>query len=118
MVLTFLTAARDAEFIFSTLMEYERHCLLSSSSSADIAAAQSTFQGTVVSKFTPEAFHSLRRYLSTTVDTRSVANLLLRAQRFTDAAAAVAKRALAETESREKQGLLMVRLLSPEVLPG
>jgi hypothetical protein len=96
---------RDAEFIFSTLMEYERFCM-STASGNDVSKAQSSFLGTVLSNFTPEAFHTLRRYLGTTADVKSVTNLLLRAQRFTDAGAAVADRATRESDLREKQGML------------
>lgn len=103
---------RDAEFIFSTLMEYERFCM-STASGNDVSKAQSTFLGTVLSTFTPEAFHTLRRYLGTTADVKSVTNLLLRAQRFTDAGAAVADRATRESDLREKQGMLAV---SPPML--
>lgn len=97
--------ARDADFIFSTLMEYEKSCV---SSATDMSKAQATFLGTVVSKFTSEAFHTLRRYLGTTTDVKSVTNLLLRAQKFTDAGAAMAMRALMESDMREKQGILTV----------
>jgi hypothetical protein len=107
--LTFLLFHRDAEFIFSTLMEYERFCM-STASGNDVSKAQSTFLGTVLSNFTPEAFHTLRRYLGTTADVKSVTNLLLRAQRFTDAGAAVADRATRESDLREKQGMLAVSL--------
>jgi vacuolar protein sorting-associated protein 16 len=96
---------RDADFIFSTLMEYERMCM-SSATAADVSKAQATFLSTVVSKFTPEAFNMLRRYLSTTADVKSVTNLLLRAQKFTDAGSAMALRAVGESDFREKQGIL------------
>jgi len=82
------------------------------SSASDVSQAQATFLGTVVSKFTPEAFHTLRRYLGTTSDVASVTNLLLRAQKFTDAGAAMAIRALGESDMREKQGILAVRVIS------
>jgi hypothetical protein len=98
----------DAEFIFSTLMEYERFCL--SVPGIDIPNAQATFLTNVVSKFTPEAFHTLRKYLATTNDAKSVTNLLLRAQRYTDAGIVVAKRAIKEADFREKQGMLLVRV--------
>jgi hypothetical protein len=99
------TTAKDAGFIFSTLMDYERHCM-STAGATDVATAQSTFLGTVVSKFTPEAFNTLRRYLQTTSDVKSVTNLLLRKQKFADAGAAMARRAFAEEDFREKQGHL------------
>lgn len=85
-------------------MEYEQACL-AAVPNVDVSKAQATFLSTVVTKFTPEAFHTLRRYLGTS-DVKSVTNLLLRAQRFTDAGAATALRALKESDSREKQGIL------------
>jgi hypothetical protein len=84
-------------------MEYEKVCLASTS---DISKAQATYLSTVVSKFTPEAFHLLRRYLGTTPDVKSVTNLLVRAQRYTDAGMTLALRALGERDAREKQGIL------------
>jgi hypothetical protein len=99
---------RDMDFIFSTLMEYERACM-SSTSASDVSKAQATFLGTVVTKFTPEGFHTLRRYLQTTSDVKRVTNLLLRAQRFSSAGQAMAQRALEESDLREKQGMLAVR---------
>lgn len=94
------------DFIFSTLMDYERSCLANAS---DVSKAQAAFLGTVVSKFTPEGFHTLRRYLQTTSDVKSVTNLLIRAQQFAAAGTAMAQRALQEHDAREKQGLLAVR---------
>ena len=85
---------------------------MSSASAADVSKAQSTFLGTVTTKFTPEAFHTLRRYLGTTPDVKSVTNLLIRAQKFTDAGAAMSMRAIRENDFREKQGILSVRILS------
>lgn len=115
---TFAHAHSDADFIFSTLMEYEKACMLSSPSgsaaagSGDVSKAQATFLSTVVTKFTPESFHTLRKYLMVTMsDIKSVTNLLLRAQKFTDAGAAMALRALSENDLREKQGILSVRYL-------
>jgi vacuolar protein sorting-associated protein 16 len=93
----------DSDFIFSTLLEYEKVCL---SSASDISKAQASYLSTVVSNFTPEAFHMLRRYLGTTPDVKSVTNLLVRAQKYTDAGSAMALRALSERDIREKQGIL------------
>ena len=83
------TASRDAEFIFFTLMEYEKACMASGS---DVTAGQNTFIGTVITKFTPEGFDTLRRYLETMPDVKNVMNLLLRAQRSVDAGSAMAKK--------------------------
>ena len=88
-------------------MAYERACMVEAGV-ADVSKGQTTFLSTVVSKFTPEAFHTLRRYLQTTADVKSVTNLLLRAQKFTDAGEAMAKRAMLESDIREKQGMLGV----------
>jgi hypothetical protein len=98
---------RDADFIFSTLMEFEKHCMLSAGS-VDAAKAQATFLTAVVTKFTAEAFHMLRRYRETTADTKNVLNLLQRAQRFTDAGIILASRSLMEEDHREKLGMLLV----------
>jgi hypothetical protein len=98
---------RDADFIFSTLMEFEKHCM-SSTGSGDPAKAQATFLTAVVTKFTAEAFHMLRRYRETTADTKNVLNLLQRAQRFTDAGIILASRSLMEEDHREKLGMLLV----------
>ena len=102
-----LSSFRDADFIFSTLMEYERTCMITATAT-DISRAQATFFATVVSKFTPESFHTLRRYLQTTGDMKCLTSLLLKAQRFSDAGIAVAARALKAEDFREKQGMLSV----------
>lgn len=91
------------------MLDYERACLLSAANTNDIAKAQATFLATVVSKFTTEAFHTLRRYLLSTGDTKSLLSLLLKAQRFTDAGIAVGAKALQTDDFREKQGMLSVR---------
>jgi len=100
------TAARDADFIFATLMEYEKVCL---STNNDPAKAQATFLSTVVSKFTREGFKMLRRYYSTLSDVKHLMNLLLRAQKFTDAGAAMAARSLkadSQEEAYERKAML------------
>lgn len=83
---------------------------MSAISPDDFSKAQSTFLGTVLTKFTPEGFHTLRRYLETMPDIKSVTNLLLRAQRLSSAGTAMAKRALEETDARERQGMLLVSI--------
>lgn len=100
---------RDADYIFTALLDYERVCLLSATNANEIAKAQATFLATVVSKFTTEAFHTLRRYLQSTGDTKSLLSLLLKAQRFTDAGIAVGSKALQTDDFRKKQGMLSVR---------
>jgi hypothetical protein len=83
------TSARDAEFIFFTLMEFEKACMATAS---DIIAGQNTFLGTVITKFTPEGFNTLRRYLETMPDVKNSMNLLLRAQKSIDAGSAMGKK--------------------------
>lgn len=100
------TSARDADFIFATLMEYEKTCM---STIHDPAKAQATFMSTVVSKFTREGFNMMRRYYSTLSDVKNLMNLQLRAQKFTDAGAAMAARSLRadnKEDARERQAML------------
>lgn len=99
---------RDADYIFSALLDYERACLRSATNANEIAKAQATFLAAVVSKFTTEAFHTLRRYLQSINDTKSLLSLLLKAQRFTDAGITMGTRALQTEDFREKQGMLSV----------
>lgn len=94
------TVAKDAELIFFTLMEYEKFCM---SSSPDANAAQNTFLGTLINKFTLEGFNTLRRYLETMPDIKNLMNLLLRAQKSVEAGAAMSKKAFdSNTEMPEK----------------
>jgi hypothetical protein len=99
---------RDADFIFYTIMEYQKHC---TASTPDAAKANQTFMATVISKFTPEAFHTLRRYMTTMPEVKSVISLQLRAQKITDAGVTMARRAIGRKggDSREKQIVLSVR---------
>ncbi|CAB9505372.1 sorting-associated protein 16 homolog [Seminavis robusta] len=100
------TTARDADFIFATLMEYEKTCM---STINDPAKAQATFLATVVSKFTKEGYNMMRRYYSTLADVKHLMNLQLRAQKFTDAGCNMAARAMEKTETddaREKHAML------------
>jgi vacuolar protein sorting-associated protein 16 len=85
------TSARDAEFIFLTLMEYEKACM---AGATDLSAGQNAFLGTVISKFTPEGFNTLRRYFQTMPDVKNVVNLLLRAQQSIAAGSTMAKKAM------------------------
>jgi hypothetical protein len=77
-------------------------------SSTDVSKAHATFLAAVVAKFTPESFHTLRRYLQSTGDIKSLTALLLKAQRFSDAGIAMAAKALKAEDFREKQGMLSV----------
>jgi len=79
-------------------------------SAKDSNAGQSTFFGTVIAKFTPEGFNTLRTYLETTPDVKTVVNLLLRATRFVDAGLEMAGSSMdPNLEQPEKQSKLMVR---------
>jgi hypothetical protein len=98
---------RDADLIFSTLMEYERVCL-TTAPGGDLAKAQSLFYGNIVTKFTTEAFSHLTCYLQTLPDSKNVLNVLMRSQKFAEAGMVLAKRALKESDVREKQGILGV----------
>ena len=95
-------------------MEYQQHCLASNS---DATKGNQAFMGTVVSKFTPEGFHMLRRYLGTMPDVKNVINLHLRAQKFTEAGITMARRAFSKkSDSREKQTILAVRLWKRKIV--
>lgn len=72
----------------------------------DVAKAQATFLATVVSKFTTEAFHTLRRYLHSSGDMNSLLSLLLKAQRYSDAGIVMGRKATKTDDFREKQGML------------
>ena len=72
----------------------------------DVSKAQMTFFTSVVTSFTSEGIHTLRRYLQTTGDTKKLTTFLLKGQRIADAGSAYAIRALKEDDFREKQGLL------------
>jgi hypothetical protein len=109
---SFLPYHRDADYIFTTLLEYERSCLLNAgTSTTDVARAQATFLAAVVSKFTTEAFHTWRRYVQATGDTKNLLSLLVKAQRFSDAGTAIGNKALRTEDFREKQGMLSVRCM-------
>lgn len=98
--------ARDSDYIFTTLMEFERSCTLAQPPPYDAAKAQASFFATVVSKFPPEGFHTLRRYLQTQPEAKSETTLLLKAQKFSTAGASLARRAFVEQDTREKHLLL------------
>jgi hypothetical protein len=100
------TTARDADFIFHSIMEYQKHCSVATS---DVTKANQTFMATVVSKFTPEAYNTLRVYMGTMPDMKNVINLQLRAQKFTNAGVTMARKALEKKgDSREKLSILAV----------
>jgi vacuolar protein sorting-associated protein 16 len=98
------TTARDADFIFYTTLEYQTHCM---NQYPDPVKANQAFMNAVVSKFTPESYHTLRRYLGTMPDPKNEISLQIRGQKFVDAGLTIAKRALeGHTESRGKQAML------------
>jgi hypothetical protein len=97
-------------------MEYQKSCL---ASTPDAAKGNQAFMGTVVTKFTPEGFHTLRRYFSTMPDVKNFINLQLRAQKFTDAGVSMARRAFEKKgDNREKQAILAVRILFERACSG
>lgn len=98
------TTARDADFIFYTTMEYQKQCM---AQTPDPLKANQAFMSTVVTKFTPESYNTLRRYWGTMPDIKNQISLQVRGQKFTDAGMSLAKRALdGANESREKQQIL------------
>jgi len=65
------------------------------------------FQSAVVTKFTPEAYNTLKRFWGTSPETKNDINLQLRAQKFTSAGVTVARRAVAKKgDFREKISVL------------
>jgi vacuolar protein sorting-associated protein 16 len=100
------TAARDADFIFHTLMEFQKHCF---DGNPDAAKANQTFISSVVTKFTPEGFHTLRRYLGTRPDVKNTIQLQLRAQKFADAGIVTARRALEESKREQQDKSTMLK---------
>lgn len=98
------TTARDADFIFATLMEYEKTCM---GTINDPTKARASFLSTVVSKFTKEGYNMLRRYYGTMPDVKHLMNLQLRAQKFTDAGSGMALRVKEKKDDpRERQAML------------
>eukprot|EP00934_Nitzschia_sp_Nitz4_P006298 Nitzschia sp. Nitz4//scaffold126_size65214//3825//7324//NITZ4_006145-RA/size65214-snap-gene-0.55-mRNA-1//-1//CDS//3329534656//6288//frame0 len=97
------TTARDADFIFFTLLEYQKAC---GASNGDPKALQA-FLSTVVSKFTPEAYNTWRLYLETQPDLKTVMSLPIRSQRFISAGVAVARKAVHQKgDFRDKLNIL------------
>jgi vacuolar protein sorting-associated protein 16 len=98
------TSARDPDYIFYTTMEYRKHCM---NQYPDPVKANQAFMNAVVTKFTPESYHALRRYMGTMPDPKNEISLQIRGQKFVDAGMTIAKRALeGNTESRGKQAML------------
>ena len=98
------TSARDTDFIFHTLMGFQKHCF---DGNPDAAKANQTFISSVVTKFTPESFHTLRRYFGTRPDIKNCVQLQLRAQKFADAGVVTARRALeAKRDPQDKLTML------------
>ena len=98
------TTANDADFVFSTVIEFQKHCL---TSTQDHAKANHSFFTTVCTRFTPEAYYTLRGYLEFAADPSKAVNLQLKAKKFTDAGMTTAQRALHRSiDLREKQASL------------
>ena len=99
------TAANDADFIFSTMLEYQKHC---TKQNPDPVKANQAFMAAVVSKFTPEAYGLIRKYMATMPDPKNEISLQVRAQKVNDAGMSVARRALeSRDESRVRQAILL-----------
>lgn len=100
----------DADLVFHTIMAYQKYCYMTTQ---DTGRANQQFMGTVTTKFTKEAFHTLRRYMSTLIDVKDVINLQLRAQKFADAGVTMARRALDKRkDTRERLSILAVSLVA------
>lgn len=98
--------AKDHDFITSCLLAYEHSLVKTANSASDVSKAKSNFMGVLVSKMTSEAFHTWRQYLEGQGDLKAVTNLQLRAQNFADAGATLSLRAMAESDTRERRGML------------
>jgi hypothetical protein len=74
----------------------------------DPVKANQAFMNTVVTKFTPEAYNTLKKYMSTMPDVKNEISLQVRGQKFTDAGMTMARRALESNniESRGKIAML------------
>jgi hypothetical protein len=98
------TTARDTDFIFYTTLEYQKYCM---NQYQDPTKASQAFMNAVVTKFTPEAYHTLRNYMGSMPDVKNEISLQVCAQKFTDAGMTIARRALeSKIESRGKQAML------------
>lgn len=87
-------------------MEYQKSC---DSSTPDMAKAIQTFQNNLVSKFTPEAYNTMRRYLETMPDLKNAINLQLRNQKYSNAGLTVARKAVSKRgDFRDKLSVLAV----------
>jgi len=101
------TNARDGDFIFQALMEYEKSCTSQMMQQQHLNTNfQQNFIHTVITKFTHEAFHSLRRYLMTLSDVQGVKELLRNANKNSDAGLAIARKAF-EADERERKARLL-----------
>ena len=105
-VIAVATNAKDHDFITSGLLAYEHSMVKKATTANEVAKVKSNFMGVLVSKCTPEAFHTWRQYLGGQGDLKAVTNLHLRAQNFADAGATLALGALTEMDVRERRGML------------
>ena len=85
-------------------MEFQKY---SHATTPDPAKANQAFMATVTTKFTKEAYHTLRRYMGTMPEIKNVVNLQLRAQKITDAGVTMARQAFeTQRDMRDKQSIL------------
>ena len=85
-------------------MEFQKY---SHAATPDPAKANQAFMATVTTKFTKEAYHTLRRYMETMPEIKDVVNLQLRAQKITDAGVTMARQAFeTQRDMRDKQSIL------------
>ena len=83
------------------------------STTPDINKANQIFQASLVTKFTPEAYNTLRRYLESMPDLKNAINLQIRAQKFTSAGVSISRKAVGKHggDFREKITTLAVSLI-------
>jgi hypothetical protein len=84
-------------------MEFEKYCGLNI---ADAVKAQSTYLGTVVTKFPPEAVNILVEYFSSMNDVKHVLNLQIKAHNYAKAGSIIAQRALNLPREHERLNML------------
>lgn len=84
-------SARDADLIFSSVMEFEQSCC-SETSADQNNAARSKFVSTIVQKFPKEASDTLKLYYASMSDIKALNHLLFLSQNFLDAGSYISKR--------------------------
>lgn len=94
---------RNDDLIFHVLLEFEKYC---GQKISDAGKAQSTYLGTVVTKFPSEAVNLLAEYFSSMKDVKHVLNLQVKAQNYAKAGSIIAKRALDLPREHERLNML------------